>query len=536
MARILIVDDEKSIRITLSEFLRADGYEVDAAENVDEAIAKLNKGSFGVVVSDIILPGATGVTLLKQITSDFPHIKVVMMTGEPTVDTAVEAVRAGAFDYLSKPVDKAAILKVAASATRVLELEEEKKRLQTENLNYQKNLEKMVKKRTRELNKSLEKLKKAQEQVIRQEKMKTVGQMASGVAHDFNNVLMPIVGFSEMLLLETEELKHDNDIRHMLEMIHSAGQDAKNIVRRLQSIYKAEEEQFCSIELASLIESVISMTMPKWKEEMRAKGKAIDIATDFEITPMIKGNKSELREVFTNLMFNSVDAMPRGGTVTIRLKKSRDESVVCEFSDTGHGMDEKALKDCMEPFFTTKGTQGTGLGLPLINGIVKRHGGNLAVHSTPGQGTTIQMSFPLPAITEAPKDPDTQGPEALKPMKILVIDDEERSCRIITHILVRDGHTIDTALDGREGLNKFNSAEYDLVVTDRAMPEMSGDEVAANIAASNPEIPIIMLTGFGEMMKENNECPEGVSYVMSKPVNRDDLRKVMQKVLLPTSA
>jgi signal transduction histidine kinase len=530
-SRVLVVDDEKSIRLTLRAFLQADGYDVEIAEDVPQALGLLARNPFDVVVSDIVLPKVSGVALLKQLRASASDIQVIMMTGEPGLETAVEAVRAGARDYLTKPVSKHAILQAVASATTIKALEDDKRRLEAEKRKHQNNLENLVEQRTHDLTHALTKLQKAQEQLIQQERMNALGQMASGIAHDFNNVLMPIIGFSEMLLTDPAALDDREETIHMIEMIQSAGNDARHIVSRLRQIYKEEEPDFVPVDLAKVIESVISITMPKWKEEMNAKGAPIEMAVDIADMPLIQGDISELREIFTNLIFNAVDAMPNGGTITFRVKGPTEHGVVLEVTDTGTGMDEQALHRCTEPFFTTKGMQGTGLGLSMTHGIIERHGGTMNIASEPGIGTTIQLRFPVNLDAEAVANLQKVTPDPVPPLRVLVVDDEARSRELVAKLLTTDGHGVEMASGGKEGLEMFHKGEFDLVITDRAMPSMGGDEVARSIRKAAPTMPIIMLTGFGDIMKDKGECPFGVSRVMTKPISQNDLRHVMSEVM-----
>ena len=532
MAKILIVDDEKSIRLTLQAFLKDEGYEVEVAEDVEHAQDLLQRQTFDVVVSDIIMPRVTGVTLLQQIKETAPEVQVVMMTGEPTVETAAEAVRAGACDYLTKPVGKPAILKAVANATTIKGLEDDKRLLEDANQQHRENLEELVEQRTHELQEALERVEKAQDQLIQHERMSALGQMASGIAHDFNNVLMPIRGFSELLLSDPKALDDRDEAIHMLEMIKSASDDATHIVRRLREIYRPDDTDYGSVDLARVLESVASLTTPKWKEEMNAKGVNIDMVTEFQPVPMIKGNASELREAFTNLLFNAVDAMPDGGTITLLLRPADEPGVLLEVSDTGLGMDSETSRHCVEPFFTTKGLQGTGLGLPMVYGIMQRHNGTVEIDSTPGLGTTIRMRFPLPIEIQVADDgPAKKDPEPFPPLRVLVIDDEARSRNLVARFLKDGGHVVETAEGGQQGLQMFRQGEFELIITDRAMPFIGGDEVAAEIANDQPTIPIIMLTGFGDIMKDEGECPTGVTRVMAKPVTGPELMNVIAKVM-----
>jgi four helix bundle suffix protein len=410
-SKILVVDDEPSIRITLREFLTRAGYDVDVAEDVERALTLLAGKQHDVVVSDIIMPSVSGVSLLSKIRENMPDVQVLMITGQPTVETAAQAVRAGACDYLVKPVNKDTILRTVANAARIKKLLDEKRRLEADNLQYQKNLEQLVQQRTLELNEALSRLKNAQESLIQQERMNALGQMASGIAHDFNNALMPVVGFSDFLLSESGALDDREGTIDMLKMIRSAGQDAQQIVRRVRASCKPDHTRHSEVNLAQVLESAVELTMPKWKEQMNSRGATVNIVKEFGIVPSIMGSEGELREAFTNLIHNAVDAMPAGGTINLRLKLHDRKTVLCEVSDTGSGMDEMTRRRCLEPFFTTKGVIGTGLGLSMACGIVKRHCGRIEIDSKPGLGTTVQMTFPVstgsgPSMRETQKSPE----------------------------------------------------------------------------------------------------------------------------------
>lgn len=380
------------------------------------------------------------------------------------------------------------------------------------------------------LQKSLEDLKLAQQKLIQQERLSALGQMASGIAHDFNNVLMPIIGFSDLLLSKPSILEDQKESLEMIRMIHTAGNDARQIVRRLRAVYRKGDQTDCSrLDIARIVESAISLTTPKWKEEMRAKNVAIDIKTDFHPVPLIRGNESDIRELLTNLIFNAVDAMPGGGVITFRVFLKNNISVVLEVADNGTGMDQETLLHCMEPFFTTKIIHGSGLGLPMTKAIVERHDGTFDIESSPGAGTTVRLTFPVPDKSEDKKKAPQKTTTQLPPLKILVIDDEERSRELVARILKHDSHHVVLAKDGREGLARFKDGKFNLVITDRAMPGLSGDEVALQISKSKSHVPVIMLTGFGDIMKDSGECPPGVTQVMCKPVTPDELRLAMTR-------
>ncbi|HYR59606.1 MAG TPA: PAS domain S-box protein, partial [Chthoniobacteraceae bacterium] len=227
-----------------------------------------------------------------------------------------------------------------------------------------------------ELQAALANLKTTQQQVIQQERLRALGQMASGIAHDFNNALVPILGFSELLLLSPAVLADRQKTAKYLETIQTAAKDAASVVSRLREFYRPnkEDREFAPVSLKRLVEQSITLTKPKWKDQAQASGATVGIALDLEPVPPIAGEESALREVLTNLIFNAVDAMPDGGTITLRTRRVGDFATL-EISDTGTGMSEETRARCLEPFYSTKGERGTGLGLSMVFGIVQRHSG-----------------------------------------------------------------------------------------------------------------------------------------------------------------
>ena len=390
--------------------------------------------------------------------------------------------------------------------------------------------EEALRESNRRLEAALAELRQTQQQVIQQERLRALGQMASGIAHDFNNALSPILGFSELLLMIPESLDDKEKVTRYLKTIHTAAQDAANVVSRLREFYRHREkgEFFQPVFLNQVVEQTISLTQPRWKDQAQANGVTVDVQADLQEVPLIAGNEAELREVLTNLIFNAVDAMPRDGTVTLRTRL--DEGwVVLEVSDTGTGMTEEVRQRCLEPFFSTKGDRGTGLGLAMVFGTVQRHEGEIDIETEPGRGTTFIIR--LPVVRERGGGEGRRQAEGVsRPLHVLVVDDDPTVRELVIAYLASDGHTVDTATSGREGLEKFRAGHYDLVMTDRAMPEMGGDQMAAAVKRLAPHKPVIMLTGFGDMMQAAGENPAGVDVVLSKPVTRSRLREALAQV------
>lgn len=385
----------------------------------------------------------------------------------------------------------------------------------------------------RRLEEALAKLAEAQQRVVQQERLHALGKMASGIAHDFNNALSPIIGFTELLLIPGA-LRDGEKTKQYLEMISTSAQDAAEIVKRLREFYRPrdENEVHYPANLKSILEKSIAITQPKWKNQLLARGIAVQIEMDFQVAPEMPCDEHEMREMFTNLIFNAVDAMPEGGTITIRTRMDGNDLLI-EFIDTGVGMTEDVRRQCLEPFFSTKGSEGTGLGLSMVYGIAQRHGGMLEIDSEPGKGTTVRLRCPQNADAPAAVNENkwAKGECLARSLRVLVADDESAVRMVIAEYLSMDGHVVETARDGEDALEKFSAGVFDLVISDRSMPRLSGDQLALAVKKQKPETSVILLTGFGDLMKAADEHPEGVDLIVSKPVTRQALRAALQKII-----
>ena len=381
----------------------------------------------------------------------------------------------------------------------------------------------------RNLEEALNQLHRVQEHVIQQERLRALGQMASGVAHDFNNALTPILGYSELLLARPKMLENREQVARNLQIINTAAKDAADVVKRLREFYRHREagELFLPVHLNELIAQAISLSQFKWKNEAQASGATITIKTEIGSLPPIPANEGELREALINLIFNAVDAMPQGGTIVFRAR-AEDEHVILEVSDTGTGMTNDVQQRCLEPFFTTK-DGGTGLGLASAYGTIHRIGGTIEIATQLGAGTTFEIRLPIYVGSEAAGE-KREGRASPQSLHVLVVDDEPQLRQLIVEYLAMDGHTAETAANGCEGLAKFNDARFDLVVSDMAMPEMSGDHMIETMKKKDPRVPVILLTGFGDIMKATDHSPEGANLVVSKPITIDGFRQAVAKV------
>jgi CheY-like chemotaxis protein/anti-sigma regulatory factor (Ser/Thr protein kinase) len=254
---------------------------------------------------------------------------------------------------------------------------------------------------------------------------------------------------------------------------------------------------------------------------------AIHVRTDVGDLPPIVGDAASLREMLASLLVNAVEAMPAGGTVTVQARAEAD-GVRLAVHDTGVGMSERVRERCLEPFFSTKEQHGAGLGLALVHATVERHGGTLTVESVAGQGSTFAVRLPLPRTPAAGSEPEPPAPA--RPLRILVVDDDPLARTAVTEQLGSEGHAVEAAAGGAEALERFTAGRFDMVITDRAMPGMGGDQLAITLRRLSPRTPIVMLTAFGELMDARGELPAGVDAVVSKPVTLSALARAIHRV------
>jgi signal transduction histidine kinase/ActR/RegA family two-component response regulator/HAMP domain-containing protein len=384
-------------------------------------------------------------------------------------------------------------------------------------------------------------LHQSQAQVTKQERLRALGQMASGIAHDINNAIAPIGLYAESLL-ETEHGLSERG-RASLQVMERAIDDVAATVGRMREFYRQRAPQLTlsTVNVNQIMQHVVDLTRARWSDMPQQRGIVIEMRQDLgENLPLVLGVEGEIREALTNLVFNAVDAMPDGGIVTLRtrfverLEGAEGAHVLIEVRDTGAGMDEATQRRCMEPFFTTKGERGTGLGLATVYGMTERHGARLAIDSELGKGTAMKMFFPVAAQAVAMDE----GATALRPassLKILIVDDDPTLLASLGNILGADGHQVTQADSGQGGIDRFREAEeagrgYEVVITDLGMPYVDGRKVAETVKQIAPATPVILLTGWGQrLIPDSDEGPVNVDQVLSKPPKIRELRAALVK-------
>ena len=381
-----------------------------------------------------------------------------------------------------------------------------------------------------QLQKANEDLRQAQEIVLQEERLHALGRMASGIVHDVNNVLTAVVGYSE-LLFETRK-EWDPADRARLEMVVLGARDIASTVARLREFYRgrADREPLVPVRVPLLVAEAVSLTRPRWRDVPLRQGVVIEVIQDIPgNTPLVLGVESELREALANLIINAVDAMPAGGRLLLRARPA-GSVVVLEVADTGTGMTEEVRRRCFEPFFTTKKQRGTGMGMSVVHGIVRRHHGEIHIDSTIGKGTTFTIRLP---VTQLQLPPETRVASSAKPSRILCVDDEPAVRRLLHELLTHSGHTVEVVDGGQAGIDAFCGGRHDLVITDLGMPDVDGAKVAATVKAQSPSTPVILLTGWGSREDSDDGVPPQVDCVLSKPVSLLDLNRALLELLGP---
>ena len=343
-----------------------------------------------------------------------------------------------------------------------------------------------------------------QHQLFQSEKLRSLGELAGGVAHDFNNILAAILGRVQLLKMQfkppagiTEKRKSMIDLVKSLEIIEKASFDGAETVRRIQefSRKRVDDKEFTPLNINELLENALDFTRVRWKDNAESQGIKFNIQTAYSPVPATLGSASELREVFTNLINNALDAMPEGGSIDVKTTVE-DDTISIDITDTGGGIPEEIRNRIFDPFFTTKGVQSTGLGMSISYGIISRHKGTIAVKSAEGQGTTFTIKLPVVAKSLDKREIIKSVPLQKRRARILVVEDEDEVRQLLSDILASEGHEVEAAANGSEGIEVFKQNTFDLVFSDLGMPDMSGWEVADEIKNINSTVPVILVTGW----------------------------------------
>lgn len=406
-----------------------------------------------------------------------------------------------------------------------------------------------AKRHVEELSQYIEEQERIREQFAQVEKLSALGELASGVAHDFNNTLAGILGRAELMMRKTP----DADMKRGLGIIIKSAQDGAKTVKRIQDFARQRRDlELEIVPVSELLNDISEITRPRWKTGAEAKSIHIElevVCADPHLA--VLGDPSELRDVLVNMVFNAVDAMPEGGRLGLGTRQN-GESVEITISDSGLGMTPEVRSRIFDPFYTTKGQAGMGLGLAVSYGIIRRHSGNIEVESEIGKGTTMCISLPLAKIEAGSIAPKAPAPELIETvttaaqggnvrsglalvkdtnlLQILVVDDEEKVRVLLSEMLEDEGYTVTTASSGAEALETLSVRSFDLVFTDVGMPGMSGWEMVRTLRERGSEVPVAVVTGWGETVSSNDRKEADVQWVLAKPFSFSDIIEIAEQV------
>jgi CheY-like chemotaxis protein len=521
-ARCLIIDDEPvSSEAIHASLLGAGHTEVRIVSDPLDAMQVFREFCPDIVLLDLSMPGMDGFEVLTQLRGAIPpddRLPVIVITADSTDTTPSRALSAGASDFLTKPFGATELcLRVRnLLETRFLHLG-----LREQN----RRLDERVRERTAELEATLDELRHTQRQIISQERLHAFNEMAGGVVHDFNNILMILMSLADIL---TREEVSAGASQHIA-TIQAVLREAVQLTKRLHHFCRPrhDDDLFMPANMNKLVDEAVHLARPKWQTGARVNGRDINLSILVDQTPLFPCNASEMREALFHLILNAADAMPQGGTLTVALRNV-ERGIELSVTDTGTGMTEEVRTRCFDPFYSTKGDSGAGLGLAMVHGIVRRHAGAIDVVSQPGNGASFRIFLPHKNVPTRPARQSSLIRS--RPLRILFAEDDERLRTLIALQIESMGHIVDAAEDGTEALQKFHESPYDVILTDLSMPRLNGIALVEAARQIIAEIPVIMLTGYGAMLLPDDQRPPGVDILLSKPVTRDNLAAAIAQV------
>lgn len=514
-AKILIVDDDTVVAASVKAVLGRRAYDITVTNDALEAVEFLHQRRFDLAILDVMMPVMNGFQIMESVTDLDLDTIFIIMTGDITMDSAIKAIRKGASDYIRKPFDAEEMMIRVENAIRHKRSKDEKRLIQSE-------------KNQLEL------------QLRQSQKMEAIGTLAGGMAHDFNNTLGIIIGNTELALRTTPK---ESQVRQFLNNIITASSRAEEMVSRLLSFSRVSDAVKKPVDLISSIEESLRLMRSSLPSN-------IEIKRDFAVLKVaVMGDQTQLNQVMVNLCTNASHAMNGvGGIIEVGIKLKDFDSDVCAdlgdlpqgryveitVSDTGQGIPEEIIKRVFDPYFTTKEPgKGTGMGLAVVHGIIKNHGGSIRVQSSVGKGTVFTIHIP---VIDAILDCETaHDPEFIQGGKesILLVDDEFMIADTMKIMMEQLGYRVSAFTESSRAIEVFqdNPDAFDLVITDMTMPKITGDMLAARIQELRENMPVIICTGFNNRVEPENLKNRGIFEILSKPVRTTTLAKAIKKVL-----
>jgi len=512
---ILIVDDDLAMARSIQSVLVTQGYRVQIVNSALGALERIQAGNFDLVLLDVMMPEMTGFQVLDTLDRANLDTYFIIMTGDSTMESAVEAIRRGASDYLKKPFEPNELLIRVENIFKQKQLKAEHHRIEGQK-------------------------KQLEMELYQSQKMEAIGTLAGGIAHDFNNILSIILGNSELAM---DSLDDHSPIRQNLEQIFEAGNRAKEITYQLLSFCRKGDSKQHPLNLNTIVEKSLKLMRASLPSNIEIHHNLLDDVHT------VLGDATQIHQILINLCTNASHAMEgRGGRIDVGLKNiSIPASRISQYNgmvpgkyiklavtDTGHGIDPQIMDQIFDPYFTTKDVgKGTGMGLSLVQGIVKNHGGEIRVASELGHGTTVTILIPI--IDEAENDVDVSASAELATgtERILLVDDEAMIVDVMTQFLSQLGYQTTSMTDSTAALETFRSQpdQYDLVITDMTMPKLTGIQLTEAMREIRTDIDVIICTGFSEQISIERSRELGIQAFIMKPVVMGEMAQTIRNVL-----
>ena len=370
-----------------------------------------------------------------------------------------------------------------------------------------------------------------EKQLHQSEKLTALGQLAGGIAHDFNNLLQAILGYAQLM---KQSMRDADFVARSLNVVEAAAVDGAETVRRIQQFARLRPDgPPVGVDVNQSVHDAVAMIRPRLEEKIARDNRPLDLRLDLGTIETINGRPAALTELMTNLLLNALDAMPDGGTLTVTTRGEPGRNVVLTVTDTGVGMPEAVRRRIFEPFFSTKGEGGSGLGLSMVYAIVRRHGGDIRVDSEPGRGASFTLTFPV-ASEPVGAEPDSALPRARRPARVLLVDDDPKVLGTLTEILRSVGHTVTAAASGGAALTAYGPGRFDVLLTNLGMAGMNGWELAERLRRVDADIAILLITGWGLRDEEHGRLKTlKIKKCLFKPVRPGELDSAIQDAIAP---
>ncbi len=529
-AVILVIDDSPENLSVLFDLLSEPDFKILIATDGEQGIRNAELAKPDIILLDILMPGMDGFETCLRLkenrqTRDIP---VIFLTAVAEQQQKIKGFSMGAVDFITKPFHREEVL--ARIATHIT-LQRQKNELLE--LNGKLNV----------LNETLKteiaKIKVLEDQLRQSQKMEAIGTLAGGIAHDFNNILFPIVGYAEMML---EEYHTGTQGWQNLKEILSATDRARDLVRQILTFSRKSPKELKPLKIQPIIKESLKLLRSSIPT-------TIEIREDIQDTGPVMADPTQIHQVLMNLCTNAYHAMrDRGGILEVTFRETEKNPVpfpdvsmlisssyaVLSVRDTGIGMEKAILGKIFDPYFTTKGLgEGTGLGLAVVDGIVREHRGKIIVESEPGKGSLFQIYLPVLSVAKHEMAVSASKSVPTGTEKILVVDDDAQIANMLKMMLEKLGYTVTVRYSSLDALEAFRMqpGNFDLVITDMTMPNMTGVELASEISCIRPGLPVILTTGYSEMVSKETALSYGIREFLMKPVVRDELAKTIRRVL-----